>query len=355
MMTELIHGGDWAGYELEYGKAPLDFSASISPLGLPESVRKAVLDALEHADRYPDPQCRALRQALSEFHDVECRRIVCGSGASDLIDRICRTLRPRHAAVFVPGFSEYERGLLAEGCEVSFIHLPESENFRITQDMLKQIPQNCELLFLCNPNNPTGVLTEADLLHQILICCRETKMHLVVDECFLDLTSAADRYSLIGELSNISELIILKAFTKLYAMAGLRLGYALCGSEALADRLERCGQPWPVSDLAQTAGIAALRETDYTDRVRSLINEERLRMRVALEKLGLHIIPGEANYLLFESGDALLAAKMRARGILIRDCRSFRGLHEGWYRIAIRTREENDILLRNLREVTSNG
>ncbi len=346
----LIHGGDWAGFKSEYGKLPLDFSASISPLGLPESVRKAAADALKMTDRYPDPLCRELRAALTAACGIPEEQIVCGNGASDLIYRICRVLHPRNAAVLTPGFAEYERALCAENSELDLIPLPEANGFRLTEETVQEIPQNCELLFLCNPNNPAGLLAERESVQMLLDRCRETGMCLVADECFLDFVERPEDHSLIPALRNTPDLVVLRAFTKTWAMAGLRLGYALCGNGLLARALRDDGPPWAVSGVAQAAGLAALREQAYVQTLREAISGERKRMLPALEAMGLRVIPGEANFLLFRSADPELADKLRRRGILIRDCRNFRGLCAGWYRVAVRAPEENDRLLSALRE-----
>ena len=347
---KLTHGGDWAGFEMEYGKAPLDFSANVSPLGLPVGVREAAARALDTADRYPDPLCRRLRAALSEYHGVPAENIVCGNGASDLIYRLCLTLKPKRAAVFAPGFSEYVLALHEAGAAVREIPLS-PEDFRLTEKQISQIPQGTELLFLCNPNNPTGLLTEREMLSAILSLCRERGIILCVDECFLDFCENAADCSLIPALPEYPNLVILKAFTKTYAMAGLRLGYALCGNKILAEKIQNSGPPWAVSGVAQEAGILALCEINYVNQLRALITSERQKMAAALEGLGLRVIPGEANFLLFQSTDTALAEKLRQRGVLIRDCSNFAGLSEGWYRTAIRTTAENDALLKELGEV----
>lgn len=347
---KMTHGGDWAGYEIEYGKAPLDFSANASPLGLPEGVRSAVIAALQTADRYPDPLCRKLCAALSEYHSVPAENIVCGNGASDLIYRLCRVLKPKRAAVFVPGFSEYALALREAGAAVAEIPLS-SGDFRLTETKSSQISSDCELLFLCNPNNPTGLLTKRETMSAILKLCREQGTVLCVDECFLDFCENADDFTMCGELKENTRLVILKAFTKTYAMAGLRLGYALCADTQLAEKLRSSGPPWAVSGIAQAAGIQALCEINYVNQLRDLITAERRRMTAALEALGLCVIPGEANFLLFQSADTELAEKLRQHGVLIRDCSNFAGLKTGWYRTAIRTTAENDALLKELGEV----
>ncbi len=348
---ELIHGGDWAGYETEYGKAALDLSANISPLGMPAGVREAAVLALEKADRYPDPLCRELREALSAYHGVPKEKIVCGNGAADLIYRLCRAVRPGKSAVFSPGFAEYELALREENSEVCRIVLSEKEDFRLTVEKTAQVPEDCQLLFLCNPNNPTGLLTAREILLPLLRQCEKQGTVLAVDECFLELCGRPEEYTLMGELSKSRRLVILKAFTKTYAMAGLRLGYALCSDTELSEKLQKSGQPWAVSCVAEAAGKAALTERTYVRELRSLLAEERQRMTKALRELGLRVIEGQANYLLFFSSDRLLAEKLRNRGILIRDCSNYPGLSEGWYRTALRTKRENSALLIQLREV----
>ncbi len=352
---ELIHGGDWVGALMEIGTLPLDFSANISPLGMPERVRKAAAEALRSAERYPDPLNRELRTALAAYHGVEKETIVCGNGASNLIDRICRTLRPRKGAVFCPGFAEYERALREADCEINCIPLPEETDFLPKENLMAEIPQDCEIVFLCNPNNPTGRLWSSEMLAEVLGCCRETGAVLVVDECFLDFCESADTGSLVRELERESNLLILKAFTKTWAMAGLRLGYVLCGSAKLAAAISGCGQPWAVSGIAQAAGVAALQEQDYVKRLQYLITSQRPRLEDGLRALGFRVIPGEANFILFHSEDPALTEKLRRRGILIRSCSNFSGLGQGWYRCAVRTAEENDRLLNTLWEMREDG
>ena len=349
------HGGDWAAYQYEYGREPLDFSACVSPLGLPEGVRAAATNALKRADRYPDPLCRSLCAALSGFYSLPAEQIVCGNGAADLIDRLCRALKPGKALLTAPGFSEYERALCAAGWTPLFYPLLPEEDFRLHSDILRSITAEIDLVFLCSPNNPTGLTVEKTLVHRILNACREVGSTLVLDECFLDMTDEPWRFELSGELNRWPELILIKAFTKTWAMAGLRLGYALCGNVVHAEKIRNIGQPWPVSHPAQEAGIAALEETDYVEKLRVLIGQERRRMTAELAALGLRVVPGEANFLLFRSADTALREKLGRRGLLIRDCSDYRGLEPGWYRTAIRTAEENDVLIAALREVLNRG
>lgn len=349
MSLNLIHGGDWAGFVQEYGTEPLDFSANISPLGVPEGVQKALRGAASAADRYPDPLCRDLRTAIGASEGIPPEQVLCGNGAADLIFRIPLALRPRRALVTAPTFAEYEAALHTVDCTVERMSLAPERKFHLGSDILQSITPETDLVFLCEPNNPTGVTTPRPLLEEILARCRETGTHLVVDECFGDLLEDPEAHTLKGYLDDFPNLLILKAFTKLYAMAGVRLGYLLCGDQKLLESLARAGQPWAVSTLAQAAGVAALKEDGYVRQVRAFIARERPWLLEHLERLGLQVIPGEANYLLFWSEKPLLEP-MRRRGILLRDCANYQGLQAGWYRTAVRTRRENERLLSALEE-----
>lgn len=350
MKDQLTHGGDWAGFALAHGRPPLDFSANISPLGVPGGVQKALRDAAGRADRYPDPLCRELRAALSAHEGVPAEWILCGNGAADLIFRAVLARRPRRALVTAPCFGEYEAALRLTDCAVERVLLREERDFAPDGDLLEAITPETDMVFLCEPNNPTGVTTSPALLTRILERCREAGALLVLDECFGDFLDAPGAHSRKADLGEFPNLLVLKAFTKLYAMAGVRLGYALCADTDFLERMRRAGQPWAVSSPAQAAGIAALRETDYARRVRELTAAERAWLFRQLTGLGLRVIPGEANYLLFRSPRPLEEPLAR-RGILLRNCGNYAGLDETWYRAAVRTRRDNRRLTEALEEV----
>lgn len=351
---ELVHGGDWAGFEQEFGGLPLDFSANISPLGVPDGVRRAIAEAAAEADRYPDPLCRAVSAAIAETEGCPTEYVLCGNGAADLLFRLALAKRPRRALIPAPAFAEYAAALETVGCTVERYVLREKSGFLVDEGLLAAIRPGIDVVFLCEPNNPTGRTTPPDLLRRVLDRCGEVGALLVVDECFGDFLDDPEAHTMTGQLVKHPNLLILKAFTKLYAMAGVRLGYCLCSDGTLLDGMRRSGQPWAVSTLAQTAGIAALKETDYVARVRALIQRERPFLMEGLRNLGLRVIPGEANYLLFRSERPLLEP-LRRRGILLRNCGNYPGLDDTWYRTAVRTREENERLLKALGEVLHDG
>ena len=348
-MKQLVHGGDWAGYRAEFGRDPLDFSANVSPLGLPEGVAKAITASLATADRYPDPLCRALRAKLAVAEGVPADCLLCGNGAADLIFRLVLAAKPRTALVTAPTFAEYATALTTVGCTVERHFLRQENDFAVTEALLDAVYPGIDMVFLCQPNNPTGQLAAPALVEALLHKCEAVGAKLVMDECFLDFLPEGEALSAKRLLQTSQNLLILKAFTKLYGMAGVRLGYCLCADEALLARMQAAGQPWAVSSLAQAAGIAALDETEYVAQVRDLIKTQRPILVHGLRALGLRVVEGRANYLLFRAPEALGSA-LRQKGAVLRSCGNYPGLDASWYRTAVRTETENRQLLALLAE-----
>lgn len=341
------HGGRWADYLEEHGTMPLDFSANTSPLGMPGGAKVAAIAALQHADRYPDPHCRELRRALADHYALNKDEILVGNGAGDLIDRLALALRPRRALVTAPTFSEYRAAFERVGCYIEQHPLAEKNDFVVDEGILKRIDDTLDVLVLCEPNNPTGRTTEPALLERIACRCDQMGTFLLVDECFGDFLDEPAAHSMLPGIK-AHRMLVLRAFTKFHGMAGLRLGWCACHDLDLLRAMAEAGQPWPVSVIAQEAGVAALADGDYARRLRTLIRAERAKLAEGLRSLGLRVVPGEANYLLFFDKTPQLTEHLANVGILVRDCANFAGLGPGWYRTAVRDAESNAILLNKL-------
>lgn len=344
--TENPHGGDL------YGRPVLlDFSANTNPLGTPPAVRQAVVESSQFLNQYPDPYCRKLVAALSDFEQVPTSYILCGCGAAELIFSFCAAVKPRRALELAPTFSEYSTALTAMGSAVDRYPLAEENGFALTEEFLPFLRSGqWDALFLCNPNNPTGQTIPHALLEEILDLCQQRHVRLFVDECFLDLTDGGRDLSLKNQLKDHPELFILKAFTKSYGMAGLRLGYCLSGDSALLQAMGRTVQPWNVSLPAQAAGVAALGEREFLRHTRAVIHQERTWLRSALEGLGLRVFPSQANYLLVK-GPVGLCENLIEKGILARSCANYHGLSPTFLRLAVKRHEENEILINALRDI----
>lgn len=341
--TKNPHGGD-----IYAGETRLDFSANTNPFGTPQGVIHALQAALPQMHRYPDPYCRELTQAISDFEGVPKEQILCGNGAAELIYAYCEAVRPKSAVELAPTFSEYALALERVGCRVERYELHPEQEFELGEDFLAFLARTRpEAVFLCNPNNPTGKVIAPPLLQKILALSAEKGFSLFVDECFLDLSDSGE--SLKPFLRENPRLFLLKAFTKSYGMAGVRLGYCMSGNSGLLTEMSHMVQPWNVSSLAQAAGVAALKEQDFLRKTRACIARERPWLQAQLEDLGFWVCPSHANFLLFQ-GDAGLPEKLRKKGIAIRNCDNYHGLGPGWYRVAVRLHGENEELIRAMKE-----
>lgn len=342
-MHQYDHGGD------VYGAAcpVLDFSISLNPMGPPPGVLEAARAAVLDWNHYPDPRCRAFTRAAAQREGVPEEYLLFGNGASDLIDRFLRALKPRQVLLLAPTFSEYRRVLETLGCGILEYFLGKEDGFSVSDTILEAIRPGVDLVFLCDPNNPTGRRMEPELLQALLDRCRAAGAFLAVDQCFLELTEG-DPNALVSQLEG-GGLLLLRALTKSYALAGLRLGYCLCGDRALLERMEGLGSPWPVSAPAQAAGETAFRDfPDWSRECLPFLRRERERLTGALKARGLWVCPSDANFLLFQGPPDLGERLLREEGILIRDCANYSGLGPGWYRIGLQGEAENTRLLQAL-------
>ena len=344
-MAKHVHGGDVYRYS-----NCIDFSTNCNPLGTPKRVREAAQESLFHIHEYPQVGYQPLKEAIGAYEGVPSYQVICGNGAAELVFSVCRALSPKRALVTAPTFAEYEQALDSVGCQVRHFTLRPEHDFAVEEELLDCLTPELDLVFLCNPNNPTGILTGRSFLLKILERCRQMGIFLVVDECFLDFVKEPEAYTLKEWLLEYQNLFLLKAFTKRYAMAGLRLGYGLSANTALLEKITAENQPWNISTPAQAAGLAALKETAYVEEGRQLIFREREYLKEELSACGMQVFPSQANYVFFR-GPVDLFETCVSRGILIRDCSNYPGLCRGYYRIAVKTHEDNVKLIRTLQEI----
>ena len=277
---ETVHGGD-----IYRNPSVTDYSVNSNPLGVPEAVRKSVQESADRIMYYPDVRCDRLRESISDFERIEKEKILCGNGAAELFFAVVMAVRPKKALVTAPAFSEYERALGTVGAEVQYYRLKEEQDFRIQEDILEQITEDTDMIFLCNPNNPTGQTTEKELLIRVMNRCNKCGTILVLDECFIEFLEEPERYECRGYLTQYPNVVIIKAFTKIFCMPGVRLGYALCENAALRKRMRAMLQPWNVSVTAQEAGVAALVDCEaYLKRTREYIKKEKFWMTERMTK-----------------------------------------------------------------------
>lgn len=329
----------------------IDFSANINPFGISENVRKALYNSVDNINCYPDPLCTDIRRKAADFHGTEPENIVFGNGGADIIFRLVNAVKPHKVVVPVPSFAEYHEALSQSGCEIVnyFIN---HDNFRINYDILDMLKSDIDMIILCIPNNPTGQLTDENLLFEIIHKAYENNILVFADECFIDMTDNPQKYSVFKYIRKYSNIFILKSMTKMYAVPGLRLGYGISSDKELVEKTRKSGQPWPVNSMAAAAGAAMFDDSEYRNRFISYLADEREFMYNELKKTGLEVFRPSADYIFFHSGNnTYIYEKLLEKGIMIRDCSDYTGLSEGYYRIAVKKHDENKILLEALKEI----
>ena len=346
-----MHGGD-----IYRNKVHMDFSVNVNPLGIPEEVMKALERSVRKAEAYPDPDCEELKQAIAEHFGLKPEQVVCGNGASELLLAICRWKKPGKALLPAPGFSGYRKVLQTVKCGWKEYPLPEKQDFTLTDETLTSFLEvlqkgNYDILFLTNPSNPTGALLKKEMLLKIARFCEKNKILLILDECFVELTKAPAEYSFVSELERFRHVCILRAFTKSFAIPGIRLGYVLCKDPKDAKAIEKELPEWNVSLPAQMAGVTAMKETKYLEKSREVIRTERNWLKRRLEELGTKVYPSKTNFLLFHTEQTDLYERLLEQGILIRDCEDYVGLGKGYYRIAVKQHADNEELIQKMSNI----
>lgn len=355
-MKKFEHGGNI--YENQPGgKAWLDFSANINPLGLATSARDAIESSIGDLIHYPDPEAKELLGAIAEHYNLPLEGLVAGNGASELFYLFLQTVRPRRVLLPIPSFSEYERAALAARCQISYFQLNSEEDFRIDwADFMGALPV-ADCVILGNPNNPTGSLLMRNELVRALEMIKNGNQWIVVDESFLDFLAYEDRYSVRDLTAEYPRLFVVRSLTKFFALPGLRLGFGVA-CEELAKRLKAGKDVWNVNLLAQKAGTAVLGDREYQRQSRAFITAEAQYFYQRIARCsGIHAYQPSVNFILLDvSGLGItsmkFAARMKEKGILVRDCANYPGLDgQSFVRIAVRQRADNEQFLQALEEL----
>lgn len=347
MMTgadiEIVHGGD-----VYRNEVVLDFSVNLNPMPMPREVIDAASAGLAEMHQYPDPVQQELRERIASYEGVPAENVICGSGASELMMAVCHAFRPRKALITAPCYAGYERALGATDAEVVEYLLTEETGFALDEDFLQCLTEDIDIVFIADPNNPDGKLIDAGLKRRIAEICEKNGIILVIDECFLPLTERG-----LERKAPEDDVLHLRAFTKTFAIPGIRIGYMISEDTEKLDSISKHLPEWNVSRIAERTGEAAakvLAETDYLASSVKLIEEERRFLVRELTSLGIKVYESDTNYLLLRSWSDLYERLLK-KGILIRRCSNFSGLDDTYFRIAVRKHEDNIQLISVLKEV----
>ena len=380
-----FHGGNiYKIFREKNIKEILDYSSNINPYGIPESLKKRITENLEILERYPDPDYVELRQKLSNLNKVNLSDIILGNGATEIIFLFMKVINPKKILIVSPTFGEYERAVKAteisgdtvslsssngdnknienKKIEIEYFELKESDDFKLNIGNLKnELENKYDLLIICNPNNPTGKFLKLAQTEEILKECNKYNTKLFIDEAFIEFLEDGMKESIINTEGNKKNLFVTRAFTKFFAIPGLRLGYGMYFDKELEKKISEKKEPWSVNNFAEMAGLTVLDDAEYIEKTLKWIAEEKIYMYEKLNKIsGMKVYETEVNFItgkidekLFSEGVnvKILREKMLEQGILIRDASNFKFLDERFFRLAIKDRASNERVIEAMKEI----
>ena len=379
-----FHGGNiYKVFREKNIKEILDYSSNINPYGIPESLKSRIIENLEILERYPDPDYVELREKLANLNNVNLSDIILGNGATEIIFLFMKVINPKKILIVSPTFGEYERAVKAVGTsrnsidlscsddnknienkeiEIEYFELKESDDFKLNIGNLKnQLEKKYDLLIICNPNNPTGKFLKLAQTEEILKECNKYDTKLFIDEAFIEFLADGMKESIINTEENKKNLFVTRAFTKFFAIPGLRLGYGMYFDKELEQKISEKKEPWSVNNIAELAGLTVLDDTEYIEKTLKWITKEKIYMYEKLNEIsGIKVYETEVNFItgkidekLFSEGlnVKILREKMLEQGILIRDASNFKFLDERFFRLAIKDRTSNDRVIEAMKEI----
>ena len=386
-----FHGGNiYKIFREKNIKEILDYSSNINPYGIPESLKKRITENLEILERYPDPDYIELRQKLAHLNKVDVSNIILGNGATEIIFLFMKVINPKKILIAAPTFGEYERAAKAtervedsiilgnsnkkkddekssgkQKIEIEYFELKESDYFKLNIHNLKnELEKKYDLLIICNPNNPTGKFLKLSETEQILKECNKYNTKLFIDEAFIDFLKDGMKESIINTKENKQNLFVARAFTKFFAIPGLRLGYGIYFDKKLEKGISEKKEPWSVNNIAEMAGLTVLDDTKYIEETLKWIAEEKTYVYEKLNEInGIKPYKTEVNFITVKIEDnfilkglnvKILRGKMIEKGILIRDASNFNFLDERFFRLAIKNRKNNIRVIEVLKEIFNN-
>ncbi len=329
----------------------IDFSSNVTPIGAPKAVVTALKRKIGKVSSYPDSNSHKLEQSIQKYAKLPSSNIIVGNGATELIYNFCSAFLTKNTPVLMiaPTFGEYQSASILNGCNIDYFKTMNlAKNI---DDFIKKIPKN-GCVFVCNPNNPTGELLSRDLIKKIILNSKNKTTLVFVDECFIEMTPGKTE-SIISSIKKFDNLFVLRSLTKSFGLAGLRIGYGI-GTKQMISILKKIKIPWSVNTLAQEGAITALNNLSHLQKSKSIIRKESKYLIKKISEIdGFKCYDTSTNFLLIHTrlDSTDLQKKLLRKKILIRDCKNFHGLDNHYIRIAVKTRKENNLLLRELRNL----
>ena len=354
------HGGDVWGFARKYNislEEVLDFSGPINFLGPSPKALESVKQNAKLIRFYPDPNPVELRSEIASYigQGVDAENIILGNGSIELIYMIAEVFPCSFKAIIpVPSFTEYEKAALRVGGETIFVQLP--ENFALENEKIKKaVTEDTKIVCICNPHSPSGTVYSRESVLDLVDFCHKKGIILSVDENYIEFTDKEQETTLAGYVKKYDNLFVIRSVTKFYGMPGIRFGYGIA-SENLIDELQTVRQPWSINSLAGFAALAAFKDTEFIENTKRTIAKERVQFAKMLSEIGeLHVFPSETNFLLVKILNSKLTSTrlkelVAEEGILIRDCSTFVGLDDSFFRVTVRSFKDNLVLVNTLKK-----
>jgi threonine-phosphate decarboxylase len=354
------HGGDVWGFSRKYNiplENVMDFSGPINFLGPAPKAVEAVKQYAKLIRFYPDPNPVELRSEIAAYvgHGVGAENIILGNGSIELIYMITEVFpRGFKAVIPVPSFTEYEKAALRVGGEPVYMQLP--ENYALdTESVKKEITDNTRIVCICNPHSPSGTLYSKETILDLVEFCHKKGIIFSIDENYIEFAEKGEENTVAGYVKKYENLFVIRSVTKFYGMPGIRFGYGIA-AENLIDKLQTVRQPWSINGLAGFATLAAFKDTEFIENTKRTIAKERASFAKMLSEIGeLKVFPSETNFLLVKILDKNLTStalreELAKEGMLIRDCSTFVGLDNSYFRLTVRSAADNLKLVNVLKE-----
>lgn len=361
MSLNVVHGGDLDEISRIYGinkEEIYNFGGNVNPLGLPESVKKAISDNTNAPTAYPDVSYVSLREAISDYTGINCNYIMVGNGSTELISMCIKTINPKKAVIVSPAYSEYLREINLVGGKAELFPLQEKDEFMLNIPELKKILTNdINMLVICNPNNPTGTYITCEQTRDILIHCKKNNINVMMDETYVEFSDINKNVSAMPLVEEFDNLFIIRGTSKFFACPGLRLGYGACSNKKIIEYINSHKDPWSVNIFAEISGTVMFRDKEFIDNTHRLINSERNKIFKELFNLNrVHVYDTQSNFFLlrFKKDDITSSDvfnKLIQKKILIRDCADFPYLDNHFIRFCILDAKSNSLLLNELKKI----
>lgn len=353
------HGGDLELIERKYNipkEELINFSGNVNPLGVSETIKKAIIENVDCLSRYPDVSYVLLRKNIADYANTKSEYIIPGNGATELIGLFIKTIKPKSAIIISPSYSEYEREVKLNNGKVTLFPLKETNNFKLNvKEFLASVSCETDMIILCNPNNPTGTAVTSSDLDIILEYCSKNNIYVMIDETYIEFTDFTENFSAVSLLEKYKNLFIVRGTAKFFAVPGLRFGYGLCSNQEILDAINSKKDPWSVNIFASVAGEVMFSDKEYIQKTKKLISSERKKIISELKTWkNIKAFETDSNFILVKllnkniKSDKVFKALI-AKKMIIRDASNFVFLGNSYLRFCILNPEQNEMLLKSLK------